>query len=226
LIANLEAAVRKLLSPTAKSQWSDYYDDIHYSQQALLHKSALISEFLEIIRPKTLWDLGANTGFFSRLASEQGIMTISFDSDHGAVEKNYAAICEHNETNLLPIVLDLTNPTSRFGWANEERLSFLDRGPVDAVFALALMHHLCISNNVPLDKLSHFFSRLSSWLVIEFVPKSDNQVQKLLSSRVDIFPDYNQESFLKAFSAHFENIREENISDTERYLYLLRRKTS
>ena len=119
------------------------------------------------------------------------------------------------------MVLDLTNPSPAIGWDNDERDSFGARGPVDMALALAVIHHLAISNNVPLLQLANFFAARCKWLVIEFVPKSDSQVQRLLASRKDIFPEYTREGFEKAFSACFTILKSESVRDSERTLYLM-----
>jgi len=159
--------------------------------------------FLDRVKPATVWDLGANVGIFSRLASNQGIPTISCDVDPAAVEKNYLDCIANNEANILPLVIDLTNPSPGIGWENKERMSLKERGPADTVLALALVHHLAISNNVPLSRIAGFLSDISHWLIIEFVPKSDSQVQRLLATREDIFPDYTRQAFEQEFSRYF-----------------------
>jgi ribosomal protein L11 methylase PrmA len=168
-----------------------------------------------------VWDLGANTGLFSRLSSSRGITTLAFDIDPYAVELNYLSIKEEKLSHLLPLVLDLTNPSPDIGWSNRERESLIKRGPTDTVVALALIHHLAISNNVPFNQLAQFFSTLSDHLLIEFIPKEDSQVQKLLSSREDIFPNYNLENFKKVFSECFIIHSCERIKDSQRHLLLL-----
>ena len=130
-------------------------------------------------------------------------------------------ISRYSPVNILPLVLDLTNPSPALGWDNTERDSFGGRGPVDMALALAVIHHLAISNNVPLPQLADFFAARCKYLVIEFVPKSDSQVQKLLTSREDIFPNYTREGFEKAFSARFNVLKAEAVRDSERTLYLL-----
>ena len=102
----------------------------------------------------------------------------------------------------------------------------LQRGNADAVFALALIHHLAISNNVPLERLAYLFSEMGRWLIIEFVPKNDSQVEKLLASREDIFPNYTQEGFEHAFSDYYTIHATEPIQKSERILYLMERKTN
>jgi len=140
------------------------------------------------------------------------------------VEKNYRQMRENKETKILPLCLDLTNPSPSIGWANEERLSLIERGPADTVLALALIHHLAISNNVPFSHIAAFLSRLCKFLIIEFVPKNDSQVQRLLRTREDIFPDYNQEHFEQAFSLHFLILKSQVLPDTLRTIYLMRQK--
>jgi hypothetical protein len=124
----------------------------------------------------------------------------------------------------LPLVLDLTNPSPSIGWNNEERMGFKERPHPDVVFSLALIHHLAISNNLPLSKIGKFLSELCEDLIIEFVPKQDSQVKKLLESRKDIFPDYNEDGFEKAFSVFFDIMAKEKVGDSERSLYWMKRK--
>ena len=87
--------------------------------------------------------------------------------------------------------------------------------------ALALIHHLAISNNVPLDRLAGFFHQLCKWLIIEFIPKSDSQVQRLLSTRKDIFVNYNLDYFEYAFEKYFTIRTKQAIQDSVRCLYLM-----
>ena len=100
----------------------------------------------------------------------------------------------------------------------------MERGPTDAAMALALIHHLAISNNLPLDYIAGFFRNICRSLIIEFVPKSDSQVQKLLSTRADIFPEYNRQNFEKEFSKFFTIQHSTNIKNSGRILYLMKRK--
>jgi hypothetical protein len=163
---------------------------------------------------------------YSRIASRRGIPTVSFDIDPGAVEQNYQKVIAQKESHLLPLLLDLTNPSPDLGWQLQERNSLFGRGPVEAVIALALIHHLAIANNVPLEQLAQFFASLCRWLLIEFVPKSDSQVQRLLSMREDIFPDYTQDGFEAGLSGHFEILTRQPIHESERILYLMERRTA
>ena len=224
LIESLQATVRKLDWKPAGTEWADYYAANNYSDAAFEHKKVLVGDWLSRIEAIKVLDLGANTGIFSRCAVETGANVISADIDPAAVEVNYRLVKENKEQDLLPLVIDLTNPSPAIGWQNLERDSFLQRGSFDVTLALALIHHLAISNNVPLTRLAAFFATCSEWLIVEYIPKSDSQVQKLLRSRLDIFQEYTQSGFEEAFKSCFTILESSAIRDTERWLYLMRRK--
>ncbi len=225
IIASLERAVRKLEWAPAGTQWGDYYSDTNYSAAGIAHKRELLEQIVARVEPRQVWDLGANNGFFSRVASRRGIPTVAFDVDPAAVEQNYREVRRLDEPWLLPLLQDLTNPSPALGWAGAERASLLQRGPADLVMGLALVHHLAIANNVPLDRLADFFAAACGrWLVLEWVPKPDSQVQRLLATREDVFPHYVQEGFERAFAARF-HIREAlPVRDSQRRLYLMERR--
>lgn len=224
LLDNLSSAVRKLKWAPEGTEWADYYDSTNYTEEALAAKERLVGRFLDEVRPHTVWDLGANTGRFSRIAAERAALTVAFDVDPAAVEKNYLDCAGGGRGGVLPLVLDLTNPSPPLGWHGRERDSLFGRGPADAVLALALIHHLAIANNVPLVKIAEFFADICRWLVVEFVPKSDSQVQRLLSSREDIFTEYTREAFEEAMGSRFAIEHREDIEGTRRTLYLLHNK--
>jgi len=224
LIDNLEATIKKLDWTPRGTEWGDYYGNTNYSDAAFEHKKRLVEEWTNRIKPMLAWDLGANNGVFSRVVSGTGAQVISFDIDPAAVEQNYRKVKADKTQNLLPLLLDLTNPSPAIGWANRERNSFGERGPADLILGLALIHHLAISNNVPLPHLADFFAEAGKWLVIEFVPKSDSQVERLLTSRVDIFPQYTREGFEAAFSKRFDIRSAIDLRESERVLYLLEKK--
>jgi ribosomal protein L11 methylase PrmA len=224
LIDSLESAIHSFEWKPEGTEWGSYYESTNYSQAANDQKKSIVESYLKATGARTLWDLGANTGVFSRIASDSGIETISFDVDPAAVEKNYREVKTRKETNLLPLLNDLTNPSPGIGFENKERMSLEERGPAEAAFALALIHHLAISNNLPLQRIAEYFSRLSKWLIIEFVPKNDSQVQRLLATREDIFPDYVQSVFEKEFSEYFDIRQSSKIIDSERTLYLMQKK--
>ena len=221
LVDNLESAVRGLTWKPQGTEWARYYDETNYSQEAMERKKKVVGAFIDQVKPASIWDLGANTGLFSRLAAGRGIPTLAFDIDPAAVEMDYQTCRTAGETSVLPLVMDLTNPSPSLGWQNRERMSLLDRGPADLVMALALVHHLAISNNVPLPLLATFFRKLGPRLIVEFVPKSDSQVRRLLSSREDIFPEYTQKGFEREMGEVFDVREAVQLEGTERSLYLM-----
>ncbi|MFH2107039.1 MAG: SAM-dependent methyltransferase [Chrysiogenia bacterium] len=224
LLNSLETAVKKLHWQPRGSEWADYYGHTNYSDQALEFKKNIVDDCLQWLSPRLVWDIGANTGVFSRLASQRSIPTVSLDIDAAAVEKNYLQCRLSGEKFLLPLLGDITNPSPGIGWENAERTSLLQRCPIDTVLALALVHHLAIANNLPLAKIADFFSRFCRNLIIEFIPKSDSQVRLLLATRDDIFPDYHACGFEEEFQRFFSIERREAISQSDRILYVMRSK--
>lgn len=225
LVASLRSAVEKCRLAEMKTEWGSYYEDTNYSAEGMAEKERQVAALLDAHcgRGGKVHDLGANTGRFSRLAAA-GRYVLSHDIDEMAVERNYLSAKADGLDNVLPLVLDLTNPTPGLGWALAERDSLLDRIDGDFVLALALIHHIVISNNVPMAEAAAFFRRLAGGLIIEFVPKEDSQVRRLLATRRDIFPDYDAAHFEEAFGRHFDVLDRQRIAGTERTLYALRRK--
>jgi len=223
LLESLGQAVQGLKLNTRKSQWAAYYSFTNYSETAFEQKKTLVADFLKRLHPGKVWDLGANTGEFTRLAGEMDANCIAFDVDPLAVEAFYQENKRQKTGNILPLIMDLTNPSPATGWANRERDSLMGRDLPDALMALALIHHLAISNNLPFGKIAAFFAALAPSLVIEFVPKTDSQVQKLLAHRADIYPHYDALHFEQAFSAYFDIADKQSIAGTQRILYLMKR---
>lgn len=221
IIENLEGFIKKLSLKNSGSEWSNYYSSTNYSIKGFKDKQMIIKKYLDLTKPKVMWDLGANIGEFSRIASKN-TLTTAFDLDPLAVEKNYLLNKKKGKKNILPLVLDLTNPSPSMGWASEERKSLIERGPVELVMALALIHHLAISSNIPLIKIAEFFSKITyKYLIIEFIPKEDSHVARMLALREDIFSNYQQEMFEKDFSHYFEIVNMHTVKDSTRSIYLM-----
>ncbi len=221
IVGNLESAIRRLEWTPEGTEWADYYNDTNYSESGLDAKATVVSEFLAETQPETVWDLGANLGLFSRVAAKVAPRVISCDIDPAAVELNYLRAKKDADTAILPLLIDLTNPSPGIGWSNEERSSLAGRGPADTAMALALIHHIAVSNNVPFPKIAEFFQSLCRHLIIEFVPKSDSQVQRLLATREDIFDSYTQSNFEQDFSQFFRIVRSVPVVESERVMYLM-----
>jgi len=228
LLASLMKATKSLSWKYQATEWGSYYEDTNYVDDSMNHKEQLVTEYLSSSKKSespTAADFGANTGRFSRLAITQGFFVLAHDIDEVAVDKNYREAKLNSETSILPLVQDLTSPSPSIGWANKERMSFTNRHHVDVGLALAIIHHLHISNNLPLYMIAEFFYGVCHSLIIEFVPKSDSQVKRLLSTREDSFSDYNEHGFEKAFSEFFNIVKREKIQGSERTLYLLEKSS-
>ncbi len=184
-------------------------------------KAALVTAAIETAAPQVVWDLGANTGRFARLASSRGIDALALDLDTTAVEAAYLEVKQRQEAHLLPLVMDLANPSPATGWANRERMTLEERGPADLVLALALLHHLAIGRNVPMDRIVRAVRPPRQVGAHRVDPKQDPRVQQLLASREDVFRDYDEATFLRAAETSFTVARRDPIPGTDRVLFLL-----
>jgi hypothetical protein len=156
------------------------------------------------------------------LACAAGAHTVvAWDIDPNCIDVSYRHVVARRERGHFPLLLDLTNPSPAIGWANRERFSLAERGPVDTVLALGLIHHLAISNNVPLSQVAGYLKTLARRLIIEWVPKEDSQVCKLLATRPDIFPDYVQARFEAEFAGQFRILQKASVEGTCRTVYLM-----
>jgi hypothetical protein len=204
--------------------WADYATTTSYSDAATASKGQLVREMLTAVGGSDAWDLGANTGVYSAMAAEAGYRVVAWDQDAGSVEAHWQRVRDGGNPAILPLVLDLTNPSPALGWGLEERASFLERGEPDVILALALVHHLAIGNNVPLPGIARLFARIAPSAVVEFVPKEDPMTRRLLAARPDIFDHYSIDGFRAAFGEAYEIVREAPITDSPRTLFLLRRR--
>lgn len=221
LLESLERAVSATRwAPT--SEWSSYYSDQpSYAPEGFARKLDLVTGWLNRLQPATVWDLGANTGQFSKVAAKQGAQVVALDSDPACVDTLYREARAETLETLLPLVADLTTPSPAIGWANVERQTLEQRGPADLVLALAVVHHLAIGNNVPLTAVADYFARLGRRAIVEFVPKTDPMVQRMMASRADVFERYTAEEFERAFGARFTIEQRAVIPASDRLLYLM-----
>jgi ribosomal protein L11 methylase PrmA len=221
LVRSLRGVIESFDWKPGGTEWADYTSDNNYSAEAAQAKQALVTAMLRRRSPTTVWDLGANTGDYSRAARTVAARVVALDVDPAAVERHYRRVRADGETGILPLRMDLTNPSPALGWAHRERQSLEQRGPADALLALALVHHLAIGHNLPLERIAAFLARIGRALVIEFVPKGDSQVQRMLRSRPDIFPAYTRQGFEAAFGTSFRIEAVEPVHGSERLLYLM-----
>lgn len=224
LIDSLESALRGIRLSSVDTEWNHYYDSksSHYSSTAVASKKDLVSRAISRVTPGVVYDIGGNAGEYSRLATAFGAYTVCFDLDPICVHQNYERARKENDRLLLPLLLDATNPSPDLGFALRERESTVRRGRADLVIALALLHHLRITGNVPLHRIAEFLAQLGKDLLIEYVPKADPMAQVLLRARKDTFADYTDDGFRKAFYNFFDLQDAMPVAETGRVLYLLK----
>lgn len=218
LIRSLESFVTKL-SSGKKSFWQEYYLKTNYSDENRVFKEQFVSEYCATNAIETLIDLGCNAGAYSKLALRSGVENIiGLDIDSNTLDKAVLD-SDFDGANFTPLKFDIMNPSSGCGWSNKERATIKDRFPkIDGLLCLALIHHLAIGKNVPLELVIDEVLSLSPRGIIEFVAKEDEMVRGLLSSREDIFPHYSPEHFEELLS-HRAKITKTRIPDSHRYLF-------
>ena len=227
-LLNLKRLRRKLRRLAAgykpRGIWSGYTRICNYEDAAERAKKNLVRQFLQSTGPQSVLDLGCNTGDYSRLAADCGATVLAADSDHDAVEVLYRALRER-PARITPVVVDLANPSPGIGYMNRERAPFLERHQADCTLALALVHHLLVSANLPLAGIRDLlFETTRRDLVLEFVPTDDSMFQRLMKFRVDLFADLTLDACTRVFQQRFELLREEPIAGSKRTLLFLRRR--
>jgi hypothetical protein len=226
LIESLRTTVEGLRWEPTGTVWADYADNTSYDEAATAAKSAAVRAALRTAGGTRAWDLGANTGRYSRIAASEGYQVVAMDIDPGAVERAYLAIRTEGQAAITPLLADLTDPSPGLGWGGAERRGLLDRIETDVILALALVHHLAIGGNVPLPMVSALFARISAHAIVEWVPKEDAMVRRLLASREDVFDGYTERGFESAFAADFDVVSKTPIEGSLRTLYHFRRRAA
>ncbi|MCM0083729.1 class I SAM-dependent methyltransferase [Geomonas sp. Red32] len=222
-LKGLRRQVERSWRPPARSTWSDYETSCSYEKDAFDQKSSFVEEFLRRTRPGRVLDVGCNSGHFSRLAAEAGSEVVALDQDPVVVEALYRKSAERG-MNILPLVVDVARPTPAAGWNNEETPSFLARarGRFDAVFMLALVHHLVVTGQIPLDEVLALAARITNrHLVIEYVPPEDPQFKRLTRGRDSLYRQLTREHFERTAAQHFTIRERTKVIDQERWLYVM-----
>lgn len=202
---NLEKTVRSLRWKAQKSTWSDYSDRAHYVGDDLPAKDRFVADAVAGHGADLVLDLGANDGRFSKLALEHGAtQVVAADVDHLVVDRLYRHLRDIDERRILPLVLDLANPSPGTGWASRERQSIVDRVRPDLVLCLAVVHHLALSNTVPFGEIVDFLASFGSPLVVELPHREDPMVKILLSrKRPGLFDHYDRTAWEQALEGRF-----------------------
>jgi hypothetical protein len=222
ILDSLMALVQKKKWKDKPTTWNQYYEEAVTRGDYVVQKKEIIRQWLSEIEFSTAVDLGANTGAFSYLLAEKNVPVVAIDSDHSAINKLFVKV-KNDRKDILPLVIDLANPSPAIGLNNTEHASFIERIQVDLGLALALVHHLSIGRNIPFVQISELFKKMTNYLIVEFIPKEDDKVQLMLKEKKDVYYDYNEEKFLAAFSNDF-NVRDrKEIPGSKRILYLMKK---
>jgi ribosomal protein L11 methylase PrmA len=202
-----------------RSVWQDYAQDNSYADEEASKKKQFVAEFANHVQADMILDVGCNTGDYSEVALNNGAaLVIGFDFDHGALDHAFRR-ASRESLNFLPLHLDAANPSPKQGWLQAERQGFTERAKGDGVLALALIHHLAVARNIPLQQVIGWLLAMAPQGVIEFVPKADPMVQRLLQMREDIFDDYQRSSFESILSARARIVKSAQVSSSGRTLY-------
>lgn len=218
ILHGLRSKIAKLEVPSYRTVWSDYARNTSYSAPEAEEKHRFVKEMVAAVRPTTLYDLGCNSGDYSKSALEAGAtQVVGFDFDHGALEVAYRR-AQQEDLRLLPLWLDAANPSPAQGWGQSERMGLSGRTNPQALLALAFIHHIAIGRNVPLAMATEWIVSLAPSGVIEFPHKTDPMVQVLLSQRPDIFSEYDNATFAKILSSKAQIVKSKDVLPT-RTLY-------
>ncbi len=219
-IKNLRKLVDRLELRKVETEWGGYSDRSHYTDVDLKAKEGFVASVAAAVKPKVAWDLGANDGHFSRLVADQGAYVIAADGDHEAIDGLYRALRADGDERILPLVLNLADPSPDRGWRSKERLAFTGRSRPELTLALALIHHLCISRNVPLPEFVDFLADAGGQLVVEFPTPEDPMVQGLVrNKREGIHDDYTVVNFEAALGRRYDIVRRQELPGGTRICY-------
>lgn len=217
---NVGTLVRRLRWKPGESHWTTYQQTSTYTDDERQQKAAFVSEALARQASRLVLDLGCNDGTFARLAQEHADYVVAVDGDEQTIDAFYRQLRAEGNRAILPLVMDLTDPSPAIGWRSQERASFLDRARPDAVLALALVHHLAIGANVPLPEVVSWLHGFGGRLVVEFVEPTDPMARRLLANKPEgLFPDYRREVFEELLAARFRVEKQVTLTGGTRTLY-------
>ncbi|MCS7207786.1 MAG: class I SAM-dependent methyltransferase [Dehalococcoidia bacterium] len=218
LLHSLARGIEHLRPRHAPTPWTGYQEECHYHPEAQKAKATFVEQAVQTHRPRMVWDLGCHVGHYSRLAGRYAGLVVGMDSDPHAVDTFYQQV-KGKTTNILPLVIDVLDPSPDRGWAQEERQGLIARGPADMVLCLALVHHLALQGNVPFGHLVRWLAHVGHTIIIEFVPKEDSRARLLLRWREDVYPWYTQQAFERALEERFTIVERYPLPHSTRILY-------
>ncbi len=218
-IDRLRRTVEGLRWEPGRSTWSEYQREHSYDDADLQRKAGFVERILAVRRWPLVWDLGCNTGSYSRLAAKHADYVLALDADHVVVERLYRALDDGGPANVLPLVADVANPSPGLGWRGRERLPLGDRGAPALILCLALVHHLVIGRNIPLDDFVDWLAHFGAEVILEFVGRDDPMVDRLLRNRRGREIDYSEAAVSAALGRSFGAVSSETLASGTRTLY-------
>ena len=222
-LQSMRRLVSKLKWKAGETSWSGYRQSNTYSDDDDRRKQAFVAEVAASEKPALTWDMGCNDGAYSRIVAESSAKVVAFDFDHATVEALYRSLREEGNTRILPLVSNLADPSPALGWRGLERKTLVDRGAPDLMLALALIHHVSISANIPIADFLQWARDLDTTLVIEFPKRTDPMVRALLANKHDgANPDYEEGNFERELERRFKVERREELPSGDRILFLAR----
>jgi SAM-dependent methyltransferase len=226
-VANLKKQMELLTPRKYSSTWSDYTETAtHYTSAEQAEKQAFVSRVLGAVKPKQVLDIGSNTGTFSEIAANAGAQVVALDTDQQAVDRLFARVSQGAHAGaIIPLHIDLSRPTPAVGWHNQENASFIARaeGHFDFVLMLAVIHHLLLQSQIPLEHIATLAAEITtSDLIIEWVPPTDDKFREVLRGRDAIYQHLTEENFLAAFVPYFEIVEQTTLTNA-RILFHMRR---
>ena len=220
-VRKLEKLVRRLRWEPETSDWSSYATESPYAEADAARKEAFVREAASTRPGGLVWDLGTNDGRYARVAAETARYVVAVDADRLVADRLYRELAAEESASILPLTLNVADPSPDLGWRGLERRSLAARGGPDLTLCLALLHHLAISANVPLREVVDWLAGLGTSLVAEFVDREDPMVRRLLvGKREETHVDYTRESFERLLGEAYEIARTETLSSGTRTLYL------
>jgi hypothetical protein len=205
-----------------KSVWTAYRSENTYEDADNQAKADFIRQVSSQRDWKLAWDLGANDGYYSRIIAEQARYVLALDLDPSTVELLYRDLKSEGNEQILPLVMNLTDPSPGLGWRGLERKAWTDRGKPELILALALLHHVSITGNVPVRQFVDWLASLDSHVVIEFMTREDPMVKKLLAAKRVEHEDYDRGFFERCVGEAFEIERTQELPSGTRILYSLK----
>jgi hypothetical protein len=221
-VTMLEKCVKRLgtnLKPA--SEWNDYYKSEVMSMEYINSKEKILREILGKINPSIIYDLGANTGYFSKIAGEFGGKVIAIEKDPYCAEFHYKEIKDKRLKNVIPLVVDLMNPCPSAGWAGMERKPLWVRQRSEVVIAFALLHHLSLIENVPFSMIADLFRSFGDQLIIEYISPDDPNAAAMLAKKTILYDRVSLESFKNAFSQVYDFKGEYMLPEGNRLIFHL-----